>query len=136
MSPGAWMAMVVIGGLASSAVVWSYLHALGADRDVEHARAMALAVLLGASAGITAGLTKLRRATARWLVVGTLVSLMVLVQSPATSALLGLRPLHVADGALVFMAFASLGMLSLGLASRSKMHVRRDQPRKVSGGRP
>ena len=45
-STDAWLAIVLVGGLVSVAVVWSYLHALGADRDVEHARAMALTVLL------------------------------------------------------------------------------------------
>ena len=67
-STEAWLGIVLVGGLVGIAVVWSYLHALGADQDVEHARAMALAVLLVASAGITTGLTKLRQATARWLV--------------------------------------------------------------------
>lgn len=117
-SSRAWVAIVVVGGLVSVAVVWSYLHALGADRNVEHARAMALAVLLVASAGITTGLTRLRQATARWLVVGTLTSLGVLVQFPGTSGLLGLRPLHGTDGALVLAAYFVVTMVTLGLASR------------------
>ena len=117
-STKAWLAIVLVGGLLGVAVVWSYLHALGADQDFEHARAMALTVLLVASAGITTGLTKLRQATARWLVVGTLVSLGVLVQIPVASRLLNLRPLHGVDWALVAAAFAVIGALTLGLASR------------------
>ncbi|HEY0817130.1 MAG TPA: cation-transporting P-type ATPase [Rhizobacter sp.] len=117
-SPGAWVALVTVGGLVSVVVVWSYLHALGADRNVEHARAMAMAVLLVASAAITTGLTALRQATARWLVVGTLASLGVLVQVPAISGLLNLRPLHGTDAALVLVAFAFIVMLTLALASR------------------
>jgi Ca2+-transporting ATPase len=120
-SPGAWLAIVAIGGLVSVAVVWSYLHALGADRNVEHARAMALTVLLVSSAGITTGLTKLRQATARWLVVATLASLGVLVQVPGISGLLNLRPLHGADGALVLVAFAVVAAISSGLASRLRL---------------
>lgn len=119
-SRGAWLAIVVAGGLVSLAVVWSFLHALGTDRDVEHARAMALAVLLAASAAITTGLTKLRQATARWLVAGTLASLVVLVQVPAISALLKLRPLHAADAALVLALFAAVGVISSGLAAHLK----------------
>ena len=104
-SARAWGAIVLIGGLVSVAVVGSYLHALGADRQVEHARAMALGVLLAASAGFTAGLAGLRRASPRWLVAGTLLSLGLLVQVPAASAWLGLRPLHPADWGLVGLAF-------------------------------
>jgi Ca2+-transporting ATPase len=118
LSAGAWSAIAVAGGLASVAVVWSYLHALGADRDVEHARAMALSVLLAASAGITAGLTKLRQATARWLVFATLASLGALVQIPLLSRLLNLRPLHGADWALVAAAFAASVGIALAVGSR------------------
>lgn len=121
-SAEAWLGMGLVGGLVSVAVVWSYLHALGADRDVEHARAMALSVLLAASAGITVGLTKLRQATARWLVVGTLTSLGMLVQIPAASRLLNLRPLHGNDWSLVAVAFTVIGMLTLALASRLRLH--------------
>lgn len=117
-SADAWLAIVLVGGLVSVAVVWSYLHALGVDRDVEHARAMALTVLLLASAGITTGLTKLRQATARWLVAGTLASLGVLVQVPAISGVLNLRPLHGADWALAVAAFAAVATITLVLAAR------------------
>ena len=122
-STEAWLAIGLVGGLASVAVVWSYLHALGVDRnDVEHARAMALTILLVASAGITTGLTKLRQATARWLVLATLASLGVLVQIPAVSRWFSLRPLHVADWALVGLFFAVIGVVTLGLASRLRHH--------------
>lgn len=121
-SADAWMAIALAGGLVSVAVVWSYLHALGAGRDVEHARAMALSVLLVASAGITTGLTKLRQATARWLVLGTLASLGALVQIPTLSRLLNLRPLHGADWALVVAAFAGSVVITLAVAARVNRH--------------
>ncbi|WP_127999085.1 cation-translocating P-type ATPase [Piscinibacter defluvii] len=116
-SADSWLAIVLVGSLVSVAVVWSYLHALGADRDVEHARAMALSLLLTASAGLTTGLTKLRQATARWLVAGTLASLGALVQVPMASRLLSLRPLHAADGALLVATFAACAVLALGAAA-------------------
>lgn len=114
----AWLAMALIGGLVSVAVVGSYLHALGIDRDVEHARAMALGVLLASSAGIASGLTGLRSAAARWLVGGTLVSLGTLVQVPGLAAGLHLRPLHVGDWALVLAAYALAWAMVLALAAR------------------
>lgn len=110
----AWLGMILIGGLVSATVILSYLHALGDDRNVEHARAMALTVLLVASACITTGLTKLRQPTARWLVVGTLASLAMFVQTPVVSRRLGLGPLHGADWTLV----AVVGMATLGLVLR------------------
>ncbi len=122
-STEAWFGIGLVGVMVSIAVIWSYLHALGADRDIEHARAMALAVLLVASAGITTGLTKLRQSTARWLVASTLASLGVLVQIPAVSRWLSLRPLHGTDWALVAVAFAATGLLTLGLASRLRHHL-------------
>jgi Ca2+-transporting ATPase len=117
-SAGTWSAIVAVGALLSLAVVWSYLHALGADRDVEHARAMALSVLLAASAGITAGLTAMRESAARWLVAATLVSLGALVQIPLLSQLLNLRPLHAADWALVAAVFAASAVAAARVAAR------------------
>ena len=116
----AWLGIGLVGGLVSVAVVWSFLFAFGADRDVEHARAMALSVLLTASAGITAGLTKLRHAAARWVVGGTLVSLGALVQIPALSRLANLRPLHGTDLAWVALVFVVTALLAFGLAARWK----------------
>ncbi|MCE3270710.1 MAG: haloacid dehalogenase [Ramlibacter sp.] len=119
-STGAWWGIGVAGGLVSVAVVWSYLHALGGDQDVEHARAMALAMLLVTSAGITTGLTKLRQPAARWLAAGTLASLVLMVQAPMLSRLLNLRPLHAGDWALVALAFAVVVLLAAALGSRLK----------------
>ncbi|HEY0884309.1 MAG TPA: hypothetical protein VGE20_03450, partial [Ramlibacter sp.] len=98
--------------------VWSYLHALGAAGDIGHARAMALTVLLVASAGMTAALTRLRQAPARWLVAGTLASVGMLVQVPVMSRLVNLRPLHGADWLLVAVALGVIGIATVALASR------------------
>jgi P-type Ca2+ transporter type 2C len=114
----AWLGMALIGSLVSVAVVGSYLHALGADRDVEHARAMGLGVLLASSAGIASGLTGLHSAAARWPVGATLMSLGVLIQVPGVSEWLNLRPLHVDDWLLVLTAFALVWLLVLALAAR------------------
>ena len=119
----AWAGIALVGGLASLAVVWGYLHALGADQDIEHARAMALALLLAASAAIATGLTTLRLAAARWLVAATLLSTAALIQVPVLSRLLHLRPLHGADWALVALAFAVTAVLTLGLAARFRHHL-------------
>lgn len=113
-----WRWIVLVGGLVSVAVVWSYLYALGAEKTVEHARAIAIAVLLVASAGFTCGLTRLRRPAARWLVFGTLSSLVLSVQLPALSQSLNLQPLHASDWMLVTLAFFASVLLSMAVSSK------------------
>lgn len=117
-APSAWLGIGLFGAVLSAVVVWSYLHALGADQDVQHARAMALAMLLMASTGVTVGLTRLRRAAARWLAGATLGSLGLLVQWPAASGLLDLRPLHAPDWLLAGVALLSTTLATFALASR------------------
>jgi Ca2+-transporting ATPase len=114
----AWLGIVLIGGLISVAVVWSYLFALGTDRDVEHARAMSLTVMMSASAAITVGLTRLRQTAPRWLVLGTLVSIGVFIQIRVVSGLLSLRPLHWSDGALGAGVFVLVAIATHWLALR------------------
>ena len=117
-STEAWLGIGLVGALISVAVVSGYLHALGVDRDVEHARAMALTLLLSASAAITAGLSRMRQTATRWLVIGTLASLGVFVQVPVLSRLLNLRPLHGTDWAIVAAAFAVVAAVTHAFALR------------------
>ena len=113
-----WLGIVLIGGLVSAALVWSYLNALGADQHVEHARATALAMLVVASAAITAGLSRLHQATPRWIAAATLASLVVMVQVPPISRLLNLSPLHAADWAIVAVSGVLVALTTRGLAVR------------------
>ena len=113
-----WLGIVLIGGLVSAALVWSYLNALGADQHVEHARATALAMLVVASAAITAGLSRLHQATPRWIATATLASLVVMVQVPPISRLLNLSPLHAADWAIVAVSGVLVALTTRGLAVR------------------
>ncbi|MBX3622773.1 MAG: cation-transporting P-type ATPase [Rhizobacter sp.] len=122
-SAQAWWLIGALGSAVSVAVVWSYLHALGADHQVEHARAMALVTLLVASAAFTAGLTQLRDASSRWLVAGTLASLGFFIQLPWLSRWLDLQPLHGTDWALAAGIFGVVGGLTLGLAARLRHHA-------------
>lgn len=110
----AWAVIALAGLGIATVVVWGYTHALGIGRDVEHARAMALASMIAASASITAAMTGLRSLPARAIVLGALVSLGVLVQVPWLSGLLHLRPLHGADWAL-----ALAGGVLAGLTARA-----------------
>jgi Ca2+-transporting ATPase len=116
-STRAWLGIAALGAGASAALVWAYLHALGPAADAPHARAMALSLLMAASAAFTLGLTRLRRPAARALVLGTLLSTALFVQWPALSGALGLRPLHLSDWALI-------GMVALVAAAASRLLAR------------
>ncbi len=103
-TPRAWVAIGLVGAWVVVVMIGSYLQALGAERDVEHARAMALALLLTASVGITAGLTRWRGAASRWLGMATVASLALAIQEPGLGRVLHLRPLHAGDWLLVVLA--------------------------------
>jgi Ca2+-transporting ATPase len=81
----------------SIVIVIGYTRSLGIDNDVEHARTMALAALIVASATITAGLSRLRSRSSTIAVVATLVSGVILSQVPPIASLLHLSPLHLDD---------------------------------------
>lgn len=123
-TPAAWLGIGVVGGGAALLLVGGYVHALGVDRDVAHARAMALVLLVLTSAAITAVLTRLRTPAARWVVAATLASAVLLVQWPWASQLLQLRPLHASDWmvALVAAGWPALGsaVLARRLAARRR----------------
>lgn len=114
-----WLLVGLVGGLGSLAVLLGYERSLGVH-NVEHARAMALVVLTTLSAALTAVLSGLRTATARWMTGGTLLTSLLLVQLPASAALLQLQPLHVDDwaSALGGGAAAILPLLARALLRR------------------
>lgn len=107
----AWLHIVGIGGFACLAVMGGYLQALGAEHDVAHGRSMAMVTLLLCATAFAAVLSGLRNPAARWMALGTSVSLVLLVQVPSLSNWLHLRPLHLADWGL---AIASAGLAGLG----------------------
>ena len=59
-----------------------------------HARSFALAILVCASAGLTAALSRLRTRAARLVVAATLLATFGLLEIPSLAALLHLTPLH------------------------------------------
>jgi Ca2+-transporting ATPase len=106
---GTWVVIGVVGLMVTAVTVAGYDYALGAGRDVEHARAMAMTALVVASATITVSLGGLRSLVARVLVACSLASLFVMVQVDWLASLLHLRPLHGDD-----LALAALGGLLAG----------------------
>jgi Ca2+-transporting ATPase len=110
--PGEWTLIGAVGLLVTVVTVFGYDNALGAGREVEHARAMAITALIVASATITVSLGGLRSLSARVIVVGSLASLLLMVQVPWLAAGLHLMPLHWDD-----LAIAAVGGVLAGAAA-------------------
>lgn len=124
-STRAWLTIALVGALMTLAMVWGYDMALGTARDVEHARAMAIATLVIASAAIAARLTGLRTAAARVIVLANLLSLALLVQWPVAAQLLHLRPLHLGDWGVVAAGGLLAGLVAGGVVGPSRVMVAR-----------
>ncbi len=92
-----WLAIMLVGGLATCLVLWGYRSSLGEHGDVGHGRAMALMALTSASAIMTAVLSRLRSWTARLITAGTIISSLLLIETPALAARLHVTPLHAGD---------------------------------------
>jgi Ca2+-transporting ATPase len=114
-----WAALAATGALLTAAVLAAWVRSLGAGRDVDHARAMALASLVTASGALTAVLTRLTTRPARVLAAGTLLVSAVLMQTPGLARLLAVSPLHADDWA-VAVAASVLAVLPLALQARSR----------------
>jgi Ca2+-transporting ATPase len=108
-----WLAIGVVGAIVTVALTSSYDYALGAGRDVEHARTMALAVLIVASAAITAGLSGLRTWTGRVVTLGSLASVVAFAQLPALASIAHLEPLHSADWGIAAACGAGAGVAAV-----------------------
>jgi Ca2+-transporting ATPase len=108
-----WVVIGAVGVLVTVVLLFAYDRSLGPMRDVEHARATALVVLMTAGATVVAGLSGLRTRIARVIAGTTVVSAILLVQIPAIANLLHLSPLHIDD----WMIASAGGFLAAVLSS-------------------
>jgi hypothetical protein len=81
--------------------------------DVDHGRAMALAVLTLSSAALTAALSRLRTTASRVIVAVTIALSLVLTQVQPLAAALHLEPLHADDWAIAGIGSLLVGVLPL-----------------------
>lgn len=106
--------VIVLTGLFVTALIYiSYVRSLGVGRDIEHARAMAMAVLIFGGVSITAVLSQFRSRTALVLMGGAALSAFIFIQEPQLSALTQLSPLHLEDWLIAGLGgvFVSLPVL-------------------------
>ncbi|MEQ1828310.1 MAG: cation-transporting P-type ATPase [Pirellula sp.] len=101
---GQWLMLVLTGLLIAVFVSAGFLRSLEGIGNVEHGRAMALATLTACSGLVTAALSNMRTRAAWVMVIGTLVSSLILIQTPGLAALLHLTSLHWDDWTLAIFA--------------------------------
>jgi Ca2+-transporting ATPase len=108
-----WLVIGVVGTLLSVAVTAGYMRGLGPGEDVEHARSMALAILVVASATVTVGLSRMRGRLAWGLAAATVASALLMIQIEAIARVLHMSPLHAQEWLLA----AGSGLAAGGLAA-------------------
>ena len=117
-----WLLIVVVGSLVTVLVTAGYVRSFEAG-DVDHGRAMALAVLTLSSAVITAALSRLRTTASRVIVAGTIGLSLVLTQVQPLATALHLEPLHADDWAIAGIGSLLVGILPLLFDyARSRRH--------------
>jgi Ca2+-transporting ATPase len=107
-----WLLIVVVGSLVTVLVTAGYVRSFEAG-NVDHGRAMALAVLTLSSAVLTAALSRLRTTASRVIVAVTLGLSVVLTQVQPLAGALHLQPLHADDWAIAGIGSLLVGTLPL-----------------------
>jgi Ca2+-transporting ATPase len=111
-----WFVIGAVGILVTLALSAGYARSLGPEQTVEHARSMALAVLIVASAMMTVGLNRLRGRAAWGLAATAIGSAMLMMQLPQLAGLLHLEPLHRDDWLVALASGCGAGLLSAAFA--------------------
>lgn len=125
-----WLLIVVVGSLVTVLVTAGYVRSFEAG-DVDHGRAMALAVLTLSSAILTAVLSRLRTTASRVIVAGTIGLSLVLTQVQPLATALHLEPLHADDWAI-----AGIGSVLVGILPLLSDYVRSIRRHAGGGGHP
>jgi Ca2+-transporting ATPase len=119
-----WLSIALVGALITAIVTAAYEHGLGLGKDVDYARAMALATLTLASAGITAALSGLRGVIAKIIVLSTVGLSLLLVQVPWLATTLHLKPLELGDWLIAASAAVVAALIPLLRRTRSSRNLR------------
>jgi Ca2+-transporting ATPase len=112
-----WLLIGAVGILIALALSSGYARGLGPEQTVEHARSLALAVLIAASAMVTAGLSRLRGRAAWGLAATAIGSAIVVIQIPKLAGLLHLQPLHADDWLVALASGLAAASLSVVFAN-------------------
>jgi Ca2+-transporting ATPase len=124
-----WLLIIVVGALVTVLVTAGYVRSFEAG-DVNHGRAMALAVLTLSSAVLTAALSRLRTTASRMIVAATIGLSLVLTQVQPLATALHLEPLHLDDWVIAAIGSLLVGVLPLlfDYARSMRRHIGRGGP--------
>ena len=111
-----WGGIIATGMFMAAVVAIGYFRSLEGRANVEHGRAMALASLILSSVAVTTVLSRLRTRAARLVCLCTVVSTILLIQTPMVDQWLHLQPLHLDDWAVVVLFATITGAIVLGSA--------------------
>ncbi len=118
-TPNEWVAIGLVGAVASAVILGGYILNLGETVDVPHARSMAMASLIIAGSAIAAALTRLRSRSAWIATVAPVLSAFIAIQIEPVANVLHLSPLHPIDwGIAVFGGV----IISAGAAFLTQRH--------------
>jgi Ca2+-transporting ATPase len=107
-----WLLIGAVGLVVTLALVAGYAQSLSAAQTVEHARSIAIAVLVVAGAAVTAGLSLGRGRAALGLAASGIASAVVIIQVPPIAALVHLAPLRASDWLIPAATGLGAGMLA------------------------
>jgi Ca2+-transporting ATPase len=109
---GEWALILAVGAVLTSVLVFGYARSL--ETGVEHARAMAMAILIFASAALAGLLSRLRTTAARVVTFATAALSVAAIQVTPVAALLHVEPLHADEWAIAIAAGrAAVSLLGL-----------------------
>ena len=129
-----WLLIGAVGMLVTLALSAGYARSLGPEQTVEHARSMALAVLIVASATVTAGLSGFRGRAALGLAAAAIGSAVVMLQQPQLAGMLHLEPLHRDDWLVALASGFTAGLLSVVFARERRRSGASGRTPKVRAG--
>lgn len=116
--------VVLVGSGLTVALGFSFLSGLNENSDVNHARAKVLAILTLWSAGLVAYFTRLKTRASRVVAGATVLSSILLIQTPPLAQLFHLSPLHGPDWLTTLVVIAAFTGVLIRLKIRSRSPIR------------
>ncbi len=117
-----WIVIAICGGLLTLLVGAGYAYSLGSDRNVEHARAMVMLILIVASAATTLGLSRFRTSAAWIAAIATLSSAALVLAVTEIGALVNLQPLRGDEWLIATVAGLAAGAATTLFHGRDPVH--------------
>lgn len=115
-----WALIAIAGLVITMFMAFGYVRSLGPNEDIEHARSMALVLLIVSSATVTLGLGGLRARSAVLAAGAAVLSAILFVQVDPLAQMLHLNPLHADDWLIAALVGLLPGALAWLLSWRSE----------------